>query len=92
MHEICAKCDFVHGTLLHHGDPSLIGVDINKPINSNSVMVLLEDEEYVFSACGVTTDKVFQECKEIDLVICVGLEQTLVSDVKAKELYYKNQY
>jgi len=89
LYEITSKCEFAHGTPLHIGNPEEIGIDIKNPINKCE-MDLLEDEEYVFTACGVTVDNIFKKCEEIDLILCVGLEQTLVTDVKTIELYEKH--
>ena len=53
--KICKSFHWAHGTPIHVGNPKEIGIlDINNPEWGDKPKVLLEDEEYVFWACGVT--------------------------------------
>ena len=49
---------FAHGLPVHIGDPSKIGIDLKNPLNKDCKMDLLDDEELVFTACGVTIENV----------------------------------
>ena len=53
--KICKSFHWAHGIPIHVGNPKEIGIlDINNPEWGDKPKVLLEDEEYVFWACGVT--------------------------------------
>lgn len=77
----------VHGTPIHIGDPSVIGIkDINKPEFGDAVTIN-EGEVPVFWPCGVTPQSVIMNVKP-DIVITHSPGHMLITDVKNVELKY----
>ena len=77
----------VHGTPIHIGDPSGIGIkDINKPEFGDAVTIN-EGEVPVFWPCGVTPQSVIMNVKP-DIVITHSPGHMLITDVKNVELKY----
>ncbi len=77
----------VHGTPIHIGDPSVIGIkDINNPEFGDSVTIN-EGEVPVFWPCGVTPQSVIMNVKP-DIVITHSPGHMLITDVKNVELKY----
>ena len=77
----------VHGTPIHIGDPSVIGIkDINKPEFGDAVTIN-EGEVPVFWPCGVTPQSVIMNVKP-DIVITHSSGHMLITDVKNVELKY----
>lgn len=77
----------VHGTPIHIGDPSVIGIkDINKPEFGDAVTIN-EGEVPVFWPCGVTPQSVIMNVKP-DIVITHSPGYMLITDVKNVELKY----
>lgn len=77
----------VHGTPIHIGDPSIIGIkDINNPEFGDSVTIN-EGEVPVFWPCGVTPQSVIMNVKP-DIVITHSPGHMLITDVKNVELKY----
>ena len=61
--EITARYPRVHGSPVHMGDPTLIGIaDINKPDFGDAVTIQ-EGEIPVFWACGVTPQAIVMKSK-----------------------------
>lgn len=77
----------VHGTPIHIGDPSIIGIlDITKPDFGDSVEIK-EGEVPVFWACGVTPQSVVMNVKP-KIVITHSPGHMLITDVKNIDLKY----
>lgn len=78
----------VHGTPVHIGDPSVIGIkDINKPDFGDPVEIR-DGEVPVFWACGVTPQSVLMSVKP-DFVITHAPGYMLITDVKNVDLKNK---
>lgn len=78
----------VHGTPVHIGDPSVIGIkDINKPDFGDPVEIH-DGEVPVFWACGVTPQSVLMSVKP-DFVITHAPGYMLITDVKNVDLKNK---
>lgn len=78
----------VHGTPIHIGDPSVIGIkDINKPDFGDPV-VIHDGEVPVFWACGVTPQSVLMSVKP-DFVITHAPGHMLITDVKNVDLKFR---
>ena len=78
----------VHGTPIHIGDPSVIGIkDIMKPDFGDPVEIH-EGEVPVFWACGVTPQSVLMSVKP-DFVITHSPGYMLITDVKNTDLKYR---
>lgn len=77
----------VHGTPVHIGDPSVIGIkDIMHPDFGDAVMIK-EGEVPVFWPCGVTPQSVIMNVKP-EFVITHAPGHMLITDVKNAELKY----
>jgi uncharacterized protein YcsI (UPF0317 family) len=77
----------VHGTPIHIGDPSAIGIsDINKPDFGDCVKIK-EGEVPVFWACGVTPQSVVMNVKP-KIVITHSPGHMLITDIKNIDLKY----
>lgn len=77
----------VHGTPIHIGDPSVIGIkDINKPDFGDSVTIK-DGEVPVFWPCGVTPQSVIMNVAP-DLVITHSPGHMLITDIKNTDLKY----
>lgn len=83
--QITSRYPQVHGSPIHIGDPSVIGIDnIQKPDFGDAV-TMKENEVPVFWACGVTPQAVAMESKP-DLMITHGPGCMFVTDVLDQEL------
>lgn len=77
----------VHGTPIHIGDPTAIGIiDLNKPDFGDGVKVN-EGEVPVFWACGVTPQSVIMNVKP-KIVITHSPGHMLITDIKNIDLKY----
>ena len=75
----------VHGTPIHIGDPSVIGIkDINKPDFGDAVTIK-DGEVPVFWPCGVTPQSVLMNVKP-DFVITHAPGHMLITDIKNADL------
>lgn len=75
----------VHGTPIHIGDPSFIGInDINKP-DFGDCVTIKEGETPVFWACGVTPQAVMMNTKP-SFVITHSPGYMFITDVKNSQL------
>ena len=75
----------VHGTPVHIGDPSIIGIkDISKPDFGDSVTIN-NGEIPVFWACGVTPQSVVMNSKP-DFVITHSPGHMFITDLKNTDL------
>lgn len=78
---ITSRYPDVHGGPVHIGDPSHIGVDVDKPEYGGGKVEIREGETPVFWACGVTPQAVAMEAK-IPFMITHAPGHMFVSDVK----------
>ena len=77
----------VHGTPIHIGDPSVIGIkDVNKPDFGDAVSIM-PGEVPVFWCCGVTPQSVVMNVKP-SFCITHAPGHMLITDVKNTELKY----
>ena len=77
----------VHGTPIHIGDPSVIGIrDVNRPDFGDAVPIK-PGEVPVFWCCGVTPQSVVMNVKP-SFCITHALGHMLITDVKNTELKY----
>ncbi|MGN1085837.1 MAG: D-glutamate cyclase family protein, partial [Porcipelethomonas sp.] len=75
----------VHGTPVHIGEPSLIGIkDINKP-DFGDMVTINEGEIPVFWACGVTPQSVVMNSKP-DIAITHAPGHMFITDIKNTDL------
>lgn len=80
VREICARYPLAHGAPVHVGDPAAIGIDsLDAPDWGESVLVN-EDEESVFWACGVTPQVAIMNAKP-DLCITHAPGAMLIADI-----------
>ena len=80
--ELTSRYPMAHGTPLHIGDPSLIGIeDLDKPLDGDKVMVA-HDEIPVFWGCGITPQYALVACKP-PIAITHKPGCVLVSDLPA---------
>ncbi|MDR1731599.1 MAG: putative hydro-lyase [Synergistaceae bacterium] len=86
-YEVTGRLPHVHGMPLYHGDPSKLGVDLNKP-DWGVPTRFNEGEVPVFWACGVTPQAAIENAKP-DLVITHTPACMLVADIKDEELEEK---
>jgi len=83
--EITSRYPRVHGSPIHIGDPSIIGInDINKPDYGDRV-VINNDEIPVFWSCGVTPQAVVLNSKP-KLCITHAPGHMLVTNIKNDSL------
>ena len=79
--EISGRFDLAHGTPVHIGNPSAIGIaDTSRPDYGDAVSIL-DDEVPVFWACGVTPQWVAQRSK-LPLCITHAPGKMFVTDLK----------
>lgn len=82
---VTAAMPRVHGSPIHIGDPSSIGIkDINKP-NFGDAVTVNEGETPVFWACGVTPQSVIMNVKP-PFVITHAPGHMLITDIKNSDL------
>ena len=83
--QICERYPKVHGTPVHVGDPSLIGVtNLQRPDYGDAVSVRADDVP-VFWACGVTP-QVALEAARLPVAITHEPGHMLVTDLKNEAL------
>lgn len=83
--QITSRFPAVHGSPIHIGDPSQIGIaDISKPDFGDSVTIK-EGEIPVFWACGVTPQAVAMQCKP-SIMITHAPGCMFISDIKDEKL------
>lgn len=83
--QVTTRFPNVHGSPVHLGDPSLIGIaDIRRPDYGDAVEVL-PDEVPVFWACGVTPQAAIARARP-DLCITHAPGAMLITDVKNSQL------
>ncbi len=83
--EICTRFGKAHGTPIHYGTPSAIGIaDISKPDFGDPVRIET-DEEPVFWACGVTPQAALMQAK-IPFAITHKPGHMLLCDLKDSDL------
>lgn len=78
-YELTGKLPHVHGAPIYHGDPSLIGVNIDKP-DWGPATRFEPGEVPVFWACGVTPQTALEKAKP-DIVITHKPTHLFVSDI-----------
>ncbi|GAA4738305.1 putative hydro-lyase [Nocardioides endophyticus] len=78
--EVSRRHPWLHGAPLHAGDPSEIGIDLDRPLESFGEVRLADGEVPVFWACGVTTQRVVERARP-DLAITHESAHMLVTDV-----------
>jgi uncharacterized protein YcsI (UPF0317 family) len=61
--QLTSRYVFTHGAPIHIGDPSTIGVDLQKPIFGEPMDGIPSDRTAVFWACGVTPQRAAIESK-----------------------------
>jgi uncharacterized protein YcsI (UPF0317 family) len=82
---VTASMPRVHGSPIHIGDPSAIGIkDINKPEFGDAVTIN-EGEVPVFWCCGVTPQSVMMNSKP-DFVITHAPGHMFITDIKNNDL------
>ncbi|MDR1940264.1 MAG: putative hydro-lyase [Clostridiales bacterium] len=82
---VTASMPRVHGSPIHIGDPSAIGIrDINKPEFGDAVTIN-EGETTVFWCCGVTPQSVMMNSKP-DFVITHAPGHMFITDIKNNDL------
>jgi uncharacterized protein YcsI (UPF0317 family) len=80
VYSICSEYPFAHGTPIHAGDPSVLGIsDLHTPQYGDAVEVL-DDEVPVFWACGVTTQVALKNAK-LDFYITHLPGHMLITDL-----------
>ena len=77
--EITSRFPMAHGTPLHIGDPSLIGVDLSNPLDCEPVSIRADDIP-VFWGCGITPQHALLNA-ELDLAISHKPGCMLITDV-----------
>lgn len=55
--EVSERYPMLHGAPVHIGDPAELGVDLGRPLDAIGQVDVAPDEEPVFWACGVTTQR-----------------------------------
>lgn len=86
-YEITGKLPHVHGAPIYHGDPSLIGVDLNQP-DWNVTTRMKPGEVPVFWGCGVTPQAALMEAKP-DIVITHKPTHLLITDIMDSQIEQK---
>jgi uncharacterized protein YcsI (UPF0317 family) len=83
--QITARYTAVHGSPIHIGDPSVIGIqDLSQP-DFGEAVTINENEVPVFWACGVTPQAVIMEAKP-DLCITHAPGCMFITDILNEEL------
>lgn len=77
--QVTSRFPATHGAPVHVGDPSLIGVDLDKTDFETGVFDLAEDDVPVFWGCGGTPQAVALESK-IDFMITHKIGHLFVTD------------
>ena len=83
-YEITGKMPHVHGMPIYHGDPSQIGVDLDKP-DWNPPTRIEPGEVPVFWACGVTPQAALLAAKP-DIVITHTPTHLFITDILDSEI------
>lgn len=83
-YEVTGKLPHVHGAPIYHGDPSRIGVDLDRP-DWNPPTRIEPGEVPVFWACGVTPQAALMQAKP-DLVITHTPTHLLITDIPDSEI------
>ena len=78
-YELTGQLPHVHGMPIYHGDPKVIGVDLNKP-DWNVPTRIMPGEVPVFWACGVTPQAALMEAKP-DIVITHTPTHLFITDI-----------
>ena len=75
----------LHGRPVHAGDPSAIGVELDRPLETLGAVDVAADEVPVFWACGVTTQTAIERARPERAFTHVS-SRMLVSDVRLEDL------
>jgi uncharacterized protein YcsI (UPF0317 family) len=75
----------LHGAPVHHGDPALLGVDLEQPLDAIGAVQVAPGEEPVFWACGVTPQLAIEHARP-PLAVTHLSAHMLVTDVRLEEL------
>jgi len=75
----------LHGRPVHAGNPSAIGVELDRPLETLGAVDVAADEVPVFWACGVTTQTAIERARPERAFTHVS-SRMLVSDVRLDEL------
>lgn len=75
----------LHGAPVHVGDPSAIGVDLDRPLDAIGAVDVAPDEVPVFWACGVTTQMVLERARPARAFTHVSARM-LVTDLRIEQL------
>lgn len=83
--QVTSRFPATHGAPVHVGDPSLIGVDLNKTDFDTGVFELAEDDVPVFWGCGGTPQAVALASK-IDFMITHKVGHLFVTDMRSEAI------
>ena len=78
--EVSEQHPWLHGAPVHVGDPAALGIDLEKPLETFGEVSVLDEEEPVFWACGVTTQRVMERARP-EFAITHESAHMLVSDM-----------
>ncbi|MBQ5754457.1 MAG: putative hydro-lyase [Oscillospiraceae bacterium] len=84
VYEITGRMPHVHGAPIYHGDPALIGVDLDKP-DWNPPTRFEPGEVPVFWGCGVTPQAALDQAKP-DIVITHKPTHLFITDIPNSEI------
>lgn len=83
--QVTSRFPATHGAPIHVGDPSLIGVDLNKTDFDTGVFELAEDDVPVFWGCGGTPQAVALASK-IDFMITHKVGHLFITDKRSEAI------
>ncbi len=84
--DISKKFSFAHGSPIHIGDPSEIGIiNIEKPDWGDRPRIKEPEEDYFFWACGVTPQNAILDAK-LDFCVTHTPGHMLITDINEKTL------
>lgn len=84
VYEITSKLPHAHGTPIYHGDPSKIGVSLDKPY-CGDLPRIEPGEVPVFWGCGITPQRAI-EFAAPDLAITHDAGHMLITDIRESDL------
>ncbi|HUT48278.1 MAG TPA: DUF1445 domain-containing protein [Alphaproteobacteria bacterium] len=82
---VTAKYPGVHGAPIHIGKPAMIGVDLDKPLDTIGRTRVMDDELPVFWACGLTPQMALADAG-LPLCITHTSAHMLITDLRLADL------